>query len=72
MFTEVRYLAVLLQILKDKEFIKHQIITVERGNTAVKTHIAHHSPNNEPTIQRASGILSVLVSGQGGNKRDRG
>lgn len=70
------YRAVLLQILKDKEFIKPQIITTftiisPLQSLTVKTHIAHDSPNNDPTIQRASDIFLMLVSGKGGNEKER-
>lgn len=58
MLRRVTYLAVLLQTLKDKEFVKHQIKkTSQLQSFTVKTHGRRHSPNNEPTIQRASDIF---------------
>lgn len=68
MLRRVTYLAVLLQTLKDEEFVKHQTKNKTKKNpiTATvahcqNTHRRRHSPNNEPTIQRASDIFLMCV-----------
>lgn len=65
-FRKVTYLAVLLQFLKDREWNVRATATSLQPVT-VKTQTAHHSPNIEPTMQRALDISFMLVSGKGGN-----
>lgn len=76
MLRRVTYLAVLLQTLKDKEFVKHQIKkTSQQQSFTVKTHTGDttHQTTNPQYKERQTSSWCVFFweEGKGGNQKER-